>query len=153
MGNRSILANADNIETIKILNETIKDRDFWMPFTPSIIEEDSNRYLINDKKISAPYMTITFDSTKVAKKELPAAMHPYDSTIRPQIVTKSWNPDYYKIISEFKRITGRGAILNTSFNLHGEPNVLTPEDAIHTLKNSSLKYLALGKYLFEKKAN
>ena len=153
LGNRSILANADNIETIKILNETIKDRDFWMPFTPSIIEEDSNRYLINDKKISAPYMTITFDSTKVAKKELPAAMHPYDSTIRPQIVTKSWNPDYYKIISEFKRITGRGAILNTSFNLHGEPNVLTPEDAIHTLKNSSLKYLALGKYLFEKKAN
>ena len=96
-------------------------------------------------------MVITFDSTKLAQKDLPAAMHPYDMTIRPQIVTKDYNLDYYNIIEEFSKITGKGAILNTSFNLHGEPNILTPEDALHTVENSDLKYLAMGNYLFEKK--
>ena len=96
-------------------------------------------------------MCITFDSTLLGREHLPAAMHPYDSTIRPQIVTKDYNPDYYELIEEFSKLTGTGAILNTSFNLHGEPNVLTPEDALHTLENSDLKYLAAGNYLFEKK--
>jgi carbamoyltransferase len=151
LGNRSILANPVNGDTIRILNETIKDRDFWMPFTPSIIEEDISKYSLNPKKIKAPYMAITFNSTEKARKELPAAMHPYDFTIRPQAVYKSWNPDYHEVISEFKKKTGTGALLNTSFNLHGEPNVLTPEDAFHTVENSSLKYLVLGNYLFEKR--
>ena len=58
---------------------------------------------------------------------------------------------YYDLIERFSKITGTGAILNTSFNLHGEPNVLTPEDALHTVEHSSLKYLALGEFLLEKK--
>jgi carbamoyltransferase len=94
---------------------------------------------------------MTFNSTEKAKKDLPAAMHPYDFTIRPQIVYKSWNKDYYNLIKEFKKLTGIGAVLNTSFNLHGEPNILTPTDAFHTLDNSSLKYLVIDNYLFEKK--
>lgn len=151
LGNRSIMANPVHPDTIRILNETIKDRDFWMPFTPSIIEDDINKYIVNPKKMKAPYMVVTFDSTAIAKKHLPAAMHPYDFTIRPQEVYKSWNKDYYEIIKNFKKLTGAGAILNTSFNLHGEPNVLTPEDALHTVENSSLKYLAMSDYLFEKK--
>lgn len=150
LGNRSILSNANNTETIRILNETIKDRDFWMPFTPSIIDKFEKKYVVNPKKISAPYMCITFDSTEQARKDIPAAMHPYDQTLRPQIVTKDYNPDYYEVIEEFSKLTGRGGILNTSFNLHGEPNVLTPEDAIHTVDNSDLKYLVVGDYLFEK---
>jgi len=150
LGNRSILSNASDTNTIKILNETIKDRDFWMPFTPSILDKFEKKYVINPKKISAPYMCITFDSTDKAKKDIPAAMHPYDQTLRPQIVTKEYNKDYYEIIEEFSRLTGKGGILNTSFNLHGEPNVLTPEDALHTVENSDLKYLAMGNYLFEK---
>jgi len=150
LGNRSILSNATNMETIKILNETIKDRDFWMPFTPSILDKFAKRYFVNPKGVFAPYMCITFESTKQARKDIPAAMHTYDQTLRPQVVTKEYNPDYYKIIEEFSRLTGRGGILNTSFNLHGEPNVLTPEDAIHTVENSDLKYLAMGNYLFEK---
>ena len=96
-------------------------------------------------------MCITFDSTIDAKKDIPASIHPYDATIRPQIVTKEYNHDYYEIIEEFSKITGIGGILNTSFNLHGEPNVLTPEDALHTVENSELKYLAMGDYLFVKK--
>ncbi len=151
LGNRSILANPKDQDTIRILNETIKDRDFWMPFTPSILDLFEKRYIINQKKIFPPYMAITFDSTFQAKKDMPAAMHPYDFTIRPQIATKEYNSDYYEIIEKFSKLTKIGAVLNTSFNLHGEPNVLTPEDALNTLENSSLKYLAMEDYLFEKK--
>jgi carbamoyltransferase len=151
LGNRSILSDASNQETIRILNETIKDRDFWMPFTPSILDTYEKKYIVNPKELFSPYMVITFNSTLLANKDLPAAMHPYDKTIRPQIVTKKYNKDYYEIINHFSKLTGRGGILNTSFNLHGRPNVLTPEDAIYTVKNSSLKFLAMGDYLFEKK--
>lgn len=150
LGNRSIIANPSHPETIRFLNEAIKDRDFWMPFTPSMLDSEMSKYIVNPKKIAAPYMVLTFDSTELAQKHLPAAMHPYDRTIRPQMVYEKWNPDYYAILKEFKKLTGIGAVLNTSFNLHGEPNVLTPEDALHTVENSGLKYLVLDKYLLEK---
>lgn len=102
-------------------------------------------------KIGLPYICIALESTKIAKKHLSAAMHSYDFTIRPQSVYKSWNPDCYDIINKFEKLTGVGAILNTSFNLHGEPNVLTPEDSLRTVENSALKYLTMGSYLFEKR--
>ncbi len=152
LGNRSILADPRGKDTIRIINEKIKGRDFWMPFTPSIIDKDEKKYIVNPKKIFAPYMAMTFESKEIAREELTAAIHPYDFTIRPQIVLEKWNPDYYKIIENFKKMTGIGGILNTSFNLHGEPNVLTPEDAIHTVDNSGINYLVLGDYLLEKKS-
>jgi carbamoyltransferase len=151
LGNRSILANPALPDTIRVLNETIKDRDFWMPFTPSVLDSAEKKYFYNPKKIDANYMVITFNSTEIARKQLPAAMHPYDFTIRPQVVLKEHNPEYYNLLQEFQRITGVGALLNTSFNLHGEPNVLTPEDALHTVENSALKYLILDNFLLEKK--
>jgi carbamoyltransferase len=151
LGNRSILANPKSKDTIRTLNEAIKDRDFWMPFTPSMLDKFEKKYIVNPKKIIAPYMCITFESKEQARDDLPAALHPYDFTVRPQIVTKKYNKDYYELIEEFSKKTGTGAILNTSFNLHGEPNVLKPEDALHTVENSGLKYLAIGNYLFEKK--
>ncbi len=151
LGNRSILANPKEKDTIRILNESIKDRDFWMPFTPSILDKFERKYIINPKKIFSPYMATTFDSTPLAQKDLVAAIHPYDFTVRPQMVTKKHNKDYYEIIDEFRRLTGIGGILNTSFNLHGEPNVLAPEDALHTVENSALKFLAMRDYLFEKR--
>ena len=151
LGNRSILANPKSKDTIRILNETIKDRDFWMPFTPSIIDKDEKKYIVNPKKIDANYMVITFPSTECAKEDLPAAIHPYDFTVRPQIVKKTDNKDYYEILENFRKLSGSGAVLNTSFNLHGEPNVLTPEDALRTVENSDIQYLVLEDYLFEKK--
>ena len=151
LGNRSILSNPKNEDSIRILNEFIKDRDFWMPFTPSIIDESEKDYVVNPKKLFSPYMAITYNSTIKARNEIRAAMHPYDFTVRPQVVTKEYNEDYYDLIKNFKKLSGIGGILNTSFNLHGEPNVLTPEDALHTLDNSGLKYLAVGSYLVEKK--
>lgn len=151
LGNRSILANPSDFSTVEEINSKIKIRDFWMPFTPSIIEEDLNKYIQNEKNMFCPYMVITFNSTKLAQKQLKAAIHPRDKTVRPQCVIKTWNPEYHDLISEFKKITGIGALLNTSFNLHGEPNVCSPSDAIHTLDNSDLKYLILGSYLLKKK--
>lgn len=102
------------------------------------------------KNMEVPYMCITFDSTLLAREHIPAALHPHDYTVRPQAVDKKWNPAYYKIISEFKKLTGISGILNTSFNLHGEPNVCTFKDAIHTINNSKLKYLILESFLVTK---
>ena len=151
LGNRSILANPSSRETVRIINEIIKNRDFWMPFAASIIEEDASLYLINPKHMPAPYMAITFDTTPLAQQHLSAAIHPYDFTCRPQLVSKEWNPSYHLLISEFKKLTGIGGVLNTSLNLHGEPNVESPKDAIHTLEDSGLKYLAMGNFLISKK--
>lgn len=151
LGNRSILANPSSRENLHVINEAIKCRDFWMPFCPSILEEDMHRYIQNHEKIFAPYMCITFNSTKEARKDIVAALHPKDATVRPQCVTKSANPDYYRIISTFKELTGIGSVLNTSFNLHGEPNVCSPFDAIRTVDNSGLEYMAMNGFLFRKK--
>ena len=93
-------------ETIIILNETIKDRDFLMPYTTSILDKFENRYIKNPKKIYSPYMAITFNSKPRARKEINAAIHPYDFTIRPQIVTKEYNEDYYDIITKFQKLSG-----------------------------------------------
>lgn len=151
LGNRSILANPSNYNIIRIINEKIKNRDFWMPFAASVLQERAEDYIINPDKTEAPYMAITFDTTPLAKKEMPAAIHPYDFTVRPQIVTQEANPGYHKLIQEFEKITGIGAILNTSFNLHGEPNVQYLKDAIHTLDESGLNILAAENYLLTKR--
>jgi len=151
LGNRSILANPRSYENVRIINEMIKNRDFWMPFAASILEEDEGRYIINPKKIPSDFMAITFNTTPSAQVDLIGSIHPYDKTSRPQIVKKMTNPGYHELISEFKRITGVGGILNTSFNLHGEPNVESPADAMHTFKNSGLNYMAIGSFLIAKK--
>jgi carbamoyltransferase len=150
LGNRSILANASSRDTVKLINEMIKGRDFWMPFATSLLYEDQGLYLHNEKNFFAPYMSVTFDTKEKAVNELSAALHPYDLTSRPQMVRKDMNESYHAIISEFKKITGSSGILNTSFNLHGEPNVEKPIDALHTFDISGLKYLAIGNYLISK---
>ena len=151
LGNRSILANPLSRDNVKVINEMIKNRDFWMPFATSLIEEDASVYLHNEKMESAPFMAITFETKEKAHKELTAALHPYDMTSRPQTVSRQINKKYYELISHFKSITGVGGILNTSFNLHGEPNVETPYDALRTFDLSGMRYLAIGDYLISKK--
>lgn len=150
LGNRSILANPSNSDIVMIINEKMKDRDFWMPFAPTIMVERMHDYCINPKNIAAPYMILSFDSTLLAKKELRAALHPYDFTLRPQILEKDWNPKYYKILKEFEKLTGIGAVLNTSFNLHGMPIVLGPKEAMYAFEHSGLEYVALEDYLISK---
>lgn len=150
LGNRSILAHPQNYDTVRIINEQIKSRDFWMPFAGSILDRRAKDYLVNPQQLDAPYMIITFPTTAKAQRELRAAMHPYDFTIRPQIVTHNANPSYYHLLEEFERLTGIGGVLNTSLNLHGEPLVCSFEDAWHTFVDSGLQWLALGNFLVHK---
>jgi carbamoyltransferase len=151
LGNRSIISNPSNFDNINKINNTIKSRDFWMPFSPTILDSDVDLYFYNLKDFNSKYMTCSFDSKDLAKKHLIAAIHPLDKTLRPQIITKDDNPAYYDLILQFKEKTGIGAVLNTSFNLHGEPNVSSYNDAIYTVNNSELRYLILENYLLEKK--
>ena len=150
LGNRSILANPSSQENVKVINEMIKGRDFWMPFAPSLLYEDRSRYLENPRDLYAPFMAITFNTKSALRNEIIATVHPYDSTSRPQMVKKEINPTYHTLISQFKKKTGIGAILNTSFNLHGEPNVENPYDALRTFELSGLSHLAIGNYLCSK---
>jgi carbamoyltransferase len=144
LGNRSIIADPRRWDIVAKINEAIKFRDFWMPFTPSMLEHRANDYLVNPKEIESPFMTHAFDSTSAAREELPAAMHPADKTVRPQIVSKQINKEYFNIISAFEKKTGVGAILNTSFNLHGEPIVANALDAYSTFERSGLDGLIIG---------
>ena len=149
LGNRSILADPTKTHVIREINDMIKSRDFWMPFAPSMLPDASKEYLVNKKNIEAPYMIMAFDTTE-KRGDLPAALYPYDNTARPQVVTKQMNPEYYHLIDEFRKRTGRGVVLNTSFNLHGYPIVDSPEDALDVLARSGLKCLALGNYMVRK---
>ena len=153
LGNRSIIADPSSQNVIHYLNKLVKMRDFWMPFAPSILKERSSDYLINKKNNLSKYMAISYESKELAYKDLPAGLHPFDKTSRAQIVCKEDNEEYHALIREFEKITGIGALLNTSFNIHGEAIVESPEDAIHTLKNSGLRYLYIGSFLVMKIKN
>lgn len=151
LGNRSILANPSDINSVKMINTLVKQRDFWMPFTPTIIFEKHKKYIKNPKNIFSPHMTIAFESTELGKKHLKAAMHPYDETVRPQMLKKKDNPNYYDLIKEFEKVSGIGALLNTSYNLHGFPIVCNVSDAISTFKKTKIDILQLDDYLVIRK--
>ena len=151
LGNRSILARADNMEAVRIINDMIKCRDFWMPFAPAVLAERADEYYIKPKPMPAPYMIIAFDSRPETRSKYPAGQHPYDFSVRPQEVSEFGNPDFYRLIKYYEEITGEGIILNTSFNLHGYPIVYQPVDAIDVFDRSGLQYLALGNWWVEKR--
>ena len=150
LGNRSILCDPRFSENINKINFKIKKRDFWMPFTPTILKEDFNKYIINPKKIEARFMSMAFETTNIGRNCLKAAIHPADFTARPQLLSKDDNPDYFEIIKSFKQITGVGALLNTSLNLHGLPVVRNAEDALFVFENSGLDFLILENFLLKK---
>ncbi len=150
LGNRSILADPRDMAVIPRINEMIKSRDFWMPFAPSVLAERAEEYAVKPKAMRAPYMIMAFDST-AKRGEYRAATHPYDKSTRPQEVFADWNPGYYRVLKSFEEATGRGIILNTSFNLHGYPIVYRPAEAVDVFLRSSLDGLALGPYLLQRK--
>jgi carbamoyltransferase len=148
LGNRSILADPRDLRVIRKLNFAIKHRDFWMPFAASVLEEDAARY-VRDLSAWAFYMIEAFDTTPEGADRLIAGVHPFDQTIRPQVVN-DLNPSYRDLLRAFRARTGVGGLLNTSFNLHGSPIVGTPEVALDTLKKSDLDAVALGSILVSK---
>lgn len=144
LGNRSILADPRDPAIVERLNRAIKFRDWWMPFTPTILDRGMDRYIIDPNGLDARFMCMAFDSTVTARREIPATLHPADKTIRPQNLARWENPDYYDLIDEFSGLTGVPAILNTSQNLHGDPICCSVEDALYTFENSGLDGLLVG---------
>ncbi|MBI1961759.1 MAG: hypothetical protein HYS37_00135, partial [Candidatus Rokubacteria bacterium] len=151
LGNRSILANPSDHRVVGVINRMIKSRDFWMPFAPSVLREREADYLVNPKGLASPYMMLAFPTNPKRRDEIVAALHPQDFTARAHIVDEAWNPAYHRVLREFEARTGIGAVLNTSFNLHGEPIVCAAEDAVDTFERSGLPHLAVGRFLISKK--
>ncbi len=115
------------------------------------MHERQDEYLQNPKRLPSPYMMMTFD-TRENFREMIAAVHNADLTCRAQILEPDQNPEMHAILEAFARRTGRGVILNTSFNLHGFPIVRTAADALHVFRNSGLRHLQVGTYLVSKDA-
>jgi carbamoyltransferase len=151
LGNRAVLADPSKMESFYLVNDYIKVRDFWMPFAPTILDTDVKRYLQFSSKY-APYMINAMKTTDLGSHHLRAAKHQKDSTVRAQILHKQDSKGYYKLIKKFKEITGIGALLNTSLNIHGEPLATTPEQLKNTVQNSMLKYVLVNdEFLIVKK--
>jgi len=149
LGNRSILAPAWSEDVKKKLNLEIKRRSWYQPFAPSMLVEDAQRFLEDYDGIPDRFMTMGYMVKTDAKKIIPAVIH-VDGSTRPQMVEEE-NELYEKLLQGVKKKLGYGIILNTSFNLHGEPIVCSPSDAIDTMKRSGAKYLIIGEFLVEKK--
>lgn len=136
LGNRSIFFNALNKDAKDIVND-IKKREWYRPFACVVLEEDADIYFDMGRIKSSPFMTICFPVREKYGKIIPGVTH-VDNTCRIQTVSDGY---LYELLQEFKKLSGHGILLNTSFNLAGEPLVETPIDAVNTLNNSSLDYL------------
>ncbi|MDD3150652.1 MAG: carbamoyltransferase C-terminal domain-containing protein [Candidatus Gastranaerophilales bacterium] len=147
LGNRSILANPTKKKYSDKVNLKVKFREEWRPFCPSMLEEESSKYLVN--KHDAPFMVVGFDVFKEKAKEVEGVVH-VDGTTRPQLVKKEVYEKYWKLIHDIKKKIGVPVVLNTSFNVKGEPIVCTPKDALRTFLNCGMEYLAIGDYFVEK---
>jgi carbamoyltransferase len=144
LGNRSILADPSRPKSVQRINDAVKNRDFWMPFALSILAEHQDALCVNPKGLASPFMAITLDTRPERYDDIVAGTHPYDRTTRPQFVSRSDAPAYHRLISEFYRISGVPALLNTSFNLHGEPIVNNIADALRAFEASGLDHLLIN---------
>jgi carbamoyltransferase len=168
LGNRSIIGDARNREMQKKLNLKIKFREGFRPFAPSVIAEDCSKYF--ELSTQSPYMLLVapvskdrqatvpenyfeipmMDRLYMDRSDIQAITH-VDFSARVQTVHKETNERYWKLIHKFKEKTGYGVIVNTSFNVRGEPIVCTPEDAYRCFMRTDMDYLILGNYIFDKK--
>ncbi len=149
LGNRSIMYHAREPEVNQWLNKRLGRTEF-MPFAPVTLYEAREKYFINIKgaEHAAEFMTITFDCTDEMKRDCPAAVH-VDGTARPQLIRREVNPGYYDILKEYEKLSGISSLINTSFNMHEEPIVCTPFDAIRAFLQGNLDYLAIGPFLVQ----
>lgn len=147
LGNRSILYHGREPAVNQWLNQRLGRTEF-MPFAPVTLWEARERcyHRIRGAEHAAEFMTVTFDCTDVMKQECPAAVH-VDGTARPQLIRREVNPGYYDILKEYEQLAGIPSLINTSFNMHEEPIVCTPGDAVRAFLQGRLDYLAIGPYL------
>jgi len=151
LGNRSILYHCGDPTVNDWLNRQLKRTEF-MPFAPVTLQEYADdRYIgFQGADRAAKFMTITFKCTDLMREESPAVVH-VDGTARPQIITRTSNPDYYDLIDAYRELTGIPTLVNTSFNMHEEPIVRTPAEAIRAFEASKLDALIAGPYLVTRK--
>lgn len=148
LGNRSILYRADDASVNYWLNDKLNRTEF-MPFAPAVCDYQAGELFKNlaGCEYAASFMTITLDCTETMKQRAPGAVH-VDGTARPQIVSRGFNPSFYDILDHYYRLThGQSILINTSFNMHGEPIVLTPRDAIASFLRSGLDVLAIENFI------
>lgn len=147
LGNRSILANPINSEMRNLINLNVKNRELWRPFALSILDEDRLDFF--DEDVDSPFMAISFSVKKSIRDKVLSGIH-VDNTTRPQLVKVTQNPKYHELIKTFKKYSGIGAVLNTSFNNNEEPIVENPVQALKVFYTSGLDYLAIGSFLISK---
>jgi carbamoyltransferase len=167
LGNRSILGDARNHEMQKKLNLKIKYRESFRPFAPSVLAEENSNYF--DLNVDSPYMLLVaqvnpkwlkplpenyfqlplMERLYVERSKVPAITH-IDLSARIQTVHRDTNPRYWELINKFKELTGCGLIVNTSFNVRGEPIICTPDDAYRCFMRTEMDYLVINDFLFEK---
>ena len=150
LGNRSILARATERGINERLNKRL-GRTEYMPFAPSIKGYRAAGYLQDWKidHLGAKYMTITYDVVPAMIPEVPGVVH-IDGTTRPHAVFEEDNPSFHKILREYEKLSGIPLIINTSFNMHEEPIVCTPQDALRAFDEGACDVLAIGNYLVTK---
>jgi carbamoyltransferase len=168
LGNRSILGDARNSEMQKKMNLKIKYREGFRPFAPSVLEEDIGQYFDIDRR--SPYMLLVapisankklplpkgyndmglYERLYLLRSDLPSITH-IDYSARIQSVNPETNPRYWQLIQEFKKLTGYGVIVNTSFNVRGEPLVCNPDNAYRCFMRTEMDYLVLGNFLLDKR--
>jgi carbamoyltransferase len=165
LGNRSILGDARNPEMQKKLNLKIKYREGFRPFAPSVLAEDLSDYF--DLQVPSPYMLIVAPVKNERRHALPGNYHELslwdrlyytrsdvqsithlDFSARIQTVHKDTNPRYWALINEFKKQTGYALVVNTSFNVRGEPIVCTPHDAYRCFMSTEMDYLVIGDFVY-----
>lgn len=167
LGNRSILGDARNPEMQKKMNLKIKHREGFRPFAPTVLEEDIPEYFDLDRP--SPYMLLVVPVVEKRRIPLPEKYHQkslserlyflrsdvpaithVDYSARLQSVCRETNSRYWQVINDFKKLTGYGIIVNTSFNVRGEPIVNSPEDAYRCFMRTEIDYLVMGNYVFDK---
>ena len=148
--NRSIIASPC-LPTIKdTLNARVKFREGFRPFAAIVLEEYCGEYF--DSDYPSPYMLLVYNVKEEYKKKLPGITH-VDGTVRIQTVNKEENPAMWELLTEFRKLTGYGVLINTSFNIRGEPIVATPHNAVDSFNRADMDYLVIGDYVAAKQNN
>ncbi len=148
LGGRSILSDPRFVENRDRVNDAVKFRENWRPFAPSVLVEKAGRYFQDFKP--SPYMILSFWADQAHAHEIPAVVH-VDNSCRVQSVERTTNHRYYALLEEFEKLTGVPVVMNTSFNLKGDPIVCSPKDAIQTFYTSGLDDLVIGDFVVSKK--
>jgi carbamoyltransferase len=143
LGNRSILAHPRRAEMKDIVNKYVKHRESFRPFAPSAIEESAQEHF--DLDVPSPYMLLVCDVRPEKRQDVEAITH-VDGTARLQTVSRSQNPRYHRLIERFGEMTGIPTVLNTSFNIRGEPIVCTPEHALRCFFSTGIDDLIIGPF-------